>query len=121
MLLLGKLRKEIDMKRLIVIVCLCMGIQSEPGVSMMDVDSSPTQHKKIISKGFKPSSSIHKETSTFSKKQTSFDEEILLYDDQRDMYYYGKNLSEAAQKKDEAIPSSEVIDPNGIIALQENK
>ena len=60
------------MNKLIFFLFPCIGIQIENGFSMMDVDSSPVPHKKIISKGFKPPSSPSNKKPVCSKKTYSF-------------------------------------------------
>ncbi len=65
------------------------------------------EHKKIISKGFKPPFIPSKEESDCSEKHTHTIDGPLLYDPERGMYYYGKNLSEAVERNYEEIPPSE--------------
>ena len=93
------------MKELIFVLglCLCTGIQIDPGFSMMEADSL-APHKKVISKGFKPPFFEPQEIPIFSNKPTHSEDRPLIYDSKRDMYFYGKNLLEAAEYPDSSSP-----------------
>jgi len=107
------------MKKFIISLCFCIGSLIENGFSMMDYDTSPAQQKRIVSKGFKPLPQLQSEKlNSAKKKQTPSEEGPLLYDPERDMYYYGKNLSEAA-KKDNNSTSSKTVTNSEIISLED--
>lgn len=108
------------MKKFIISFCVCMGSLIESGFSMMDYETSPAQ-QKIVSKGFKPQPQVQNEKLNSAKKQSPSEEESLLYDSERDMYYYGKNLSEAAKKNHNDSHSSKAVTNDGVVSLEEEK
>lgn len=83
-------------------------------------DHSPREEKKIVRKGFKPPQqspvmNADKSPSRSPSHRTETDS-TLLYDPERNMYYYGVNLSDAAKAKDiktYATPSTE--DENKVV------
>lgn len=96
---------------------LCTGIFIEYGFAMNN-EAFPDQQKKIVSKGFKPQSPSDVNKPKLIKKT---DEELIRYDPEREMYYYGMNLSEAAAKHHVPNPPPKITNDDIIVTLNEDK
>ncbi|MBX9839598.1 MAG: hypothetical protein K2X69_14935 [Silvanigrellaceae bacterium] len=81
-------------------------------------EDSPIEEKKIVRKGFKPvqQSSERKEEASYYTIPQPVTEIPLLHDQERNMDYYGTNLTDASRNNQTQIaPDPIVIDENAVI------
>ena len=111
---------------LISLVLIFIG-QSENAYCMKSVnpksqEDSPVEEKKIVRKGFRPAQqfSERKEEASYGAIHQPVKELPLLHDQERNMDYYGTNLTDASRNNQVQIaPDPIVIDENAVIFTSE--